>query len=120
MVNWGNAILVAVLGLATVFAVLIIIMLALMLMTKIFAPKGSSQPKTEEKPIEVKKVTPAPQENLQQSKDDSELIAVLAAAISASLNTSTYNLKIKSYRRLGEAKTSWGSIARKENIYTKF
>ncbi|MBE7037564.1 MAG: hypothetical protein E7404_01520 [Ruminococcaceae bacterium] len=121
MVNWGNAILVAVLGLATVFAVLIIIMVAIMIMAKIFAPAKKETPKKEEilnKP--VKNTVSVPKKDIiVEVREDTELIAVFAAAIAASLNTSTYNLKIKSYRRLGEAKSSWQNISRKENIYTK-
>ena len=117
MVNWGNAILVAVLGLATVFAVLIIIMIALMIMTKIFAPTNTV--KKEEKP-KITTPPPADKQEPVKNSDDSELVAVIAAAIASYLDKPVSSLKIKSYRRLGEAKSSWGSISRKENIYKGF
>ena len=48
MVNWGNALLVAVLGMGIVFIVLILIMCVLLIMEKIFAPKKKTV-KTAEK-----------------------------------------------------------------------
>lgn len=119
MVNWGNAILVAVLGLATVFAVLIIIMIALMIMTKIFAPTKKEAPKPKEEP-KIQTPPPADKQEPVKNSDDSELVAVIAAAIASYLDKPVSSLKIKSYRRLGEAKSSWGSISRKENIYKGF
>lgn len=118
MVDWGEALLVAVLGIGIVFIVLALIMGVLMLMEKIFAPKNEAPAKAQE----VKQVKEAPKAAAQEVKtvDDSELIAVLTAAIAASLNTSTYNLKIKSYRKLGGTGSAWNNASRKENIYSRF
>ncbi len=114
-IDWGRAILVVVLGLATVFAVLIIIMLAIVIMSKIFAPKNA-KPKKDTAPSITN--TPAPKAvEITQNEDDTELIAVIAAAIAASLNTSVNNLKIKSYKRLGTSNSAWANASRRENIY---
>ena len=48
------------------------------------------------------------------------LIAVLTAAIAASLNTSTYNLKIKSYRRVDTQKPAWNRAGITETINNRF
>ena len=68
---------------------------------------------TNEQPVQN---IPAPVVQTQAATDDSELIAVLTAAIAASLNTSTYNLKIKSYRRIDNA---WNKSGIRENTLNK-
>lgn len=115
MVDWGSALLVAVLGISIVFVVLALIMFVLMIMEKVFAPKKKEAIKSE-------KINEIPNSEKTEVKkeDDSELIAVITAAIAASLNTSTYNLKIKSYRKLGETGSAWNNASRKENIYSRF
>ncbi len=120
MVDWGSALLVAVLGMAIVFLVLSLIMLVLVCMEKIFAPKKKETAvKTETKvqsdaDIKTEEKTPV----VEFKSDDSELIAVITAAIAASLNTNACNLKIRSYRKLGQ--NAWGNASRKENIYSRF
>jgi len=52
-----------------------------------------------------------------RAADGGELIAVISAAVAASLNTSTYNLNIKSIKRTGGTTPEWNAASRKENIY---
>jgi len=52
--------------------------------------------------------------------DDEELIAVLTAAVAASLNTSTYKLQIKSYRRVGNSAPAWNQAGLQETINSRF
>ena len=123
MVDWGSAILVAVLGLSIVFIVLALIMLVLIVMEKIFAPKKNEIPKQSVKQ-EVKKEEPKQTKKVNKS-DDAELIAVLTAAISACLNATSSSgvsskFKIKSYRKLGDTNSAWNNASRKENIYSRF
>lgn len=116
MVDWGSALLVAVLGMVIVFIVLSLIMGVLIIMEKVFAPK-KAVPKKEKEVTAVQ--VPAVKE---VKKDDSELIAVLTAAVAACLGgngVSSGKFKIKSYRKLG-ASSQWSSAARKENIYSRF
>lgn len=102
-----------VLGLSIVFSVLIILMIVLALFKVIFyrAPKK-----------EIKPVTTAVSvnETAQEDTDEDELIAVLAAAVAASLNTSTYNLRIKSYRRTDNKTPSWNKAGLNETINNRF
>ena len=99
-------------GISIVFAVLVILMLVLMLFKVIFYKAPKTEAKSEKAP-EVSVSTP-------NTIDDGELIAVLTAAIAASLNTSTYNLKIKSYRRVGDSKPSWRKAGISETINNRF
>ena len=96
-----------VIGLAIVFAVLIILMIVLSLFKVIFYKK----PKTQAAPA----AAPA-----QAAPVEEELIAVLTAAVAASLNTSTYNLRIKSYRRTDNKMPAWNKAGVTETINNRF
>lgn len=104
-----------VIGLAIVFSVLIILMLVLYLFKVIFYkdPKKA-------KPVEVKTEAPAAAEKKADDMDETELIAVLTAAVAASLNTSTYNLQIKSYRRTDNKMPAWNKAGVTETINNRF
>ena len=86
---------VTALGILIVFSALIVLMLVLNLM-KLFAPSENTNNKTVQKPAPEVPAVKCEDKN----EDEDELIAVLTAAIAASLKTSTYNLKIRSYRRV--------------------
>ncbi len=87
---------VTLLGILVVFSVLIILMFVLAFM-KFFSTEEKKEAKTEKK---EEKVTAAIDNIAIKKEDEDELIAVLAAAIAASLGTSVSSFKIRSYRRL--------------------
>ena len=102
-------------GLAIVFSVLVILMLVMMAMKKIFYKDPAKAKKAE--PVVVQ----APTAKTEEKKvDEGELIAVLTAAIAASLNTSTYNLQIKSYRRIENKKPAWNKAGLSETINSRY
>lgn len=111
---WDTGALVSVLGILTVFAVLATIMIVLLIMERIFA-KNSLPKKTvaKEKAPEVKPEVKAEAAPVRKT-DDAELVAVITAAIAASLGVPQRNLKIKSFKRVGRA---WTEASRQENIY---
>lgn len=100
-----------IIGLSIVFGVLAILMIVLMLM-KVFFYK--EEQKTEDKTVQEVKTAPA--KMVVEEEDEEELIAVLTAAIAASLNTSTYNLQIKSYRRIGNNNPAWNRAGINDTI----
>lgn len=100
-------------GLLIVFSVLAVLMFTLVLMEKIFYKKEFNV-QAEQKVSEEIKQEPVKRE------DNTELIAVLTAAVAASLNTSTYNLKIKSFRRIGNSAPAWNRAGMNEVINTRF
>lgn len=102
-----------VIGLAIVFAVLIILMIVLMLFKVIFYRKPKTQDAAPKQEISS---DPVPAEDA----DEGELIAVLTAAVAASLNTSTYNLRIKSYRRTDNNMPAWNKAGITETINNRF
>lgn len=87
---------VTVLGVLIVFVVLIVLMLVLQLMKMFSAEDTPANTPNTEKEVKVNEAI------VNADPCEEELIAVFAAAIAASLKTSTYNLKIKSYKRLPE------------------
>ena len=102
-----------VIGLAIVFAVLIILMIVLSLFKVIFYKKPKTQAAPAAAPAQA-----APVE--EETADEEELIAVLTAAVAASLNTSTYNLRIKSYRRTDNKMPAWNKAGVTETINNRF
>ena len=107
---------VTVVGLAIVFSVLAILMVVLMLRKKIFYKEP------EKAVIEAKQVQTQSDdtEAVSAEFDEEELIAVLTAAVAASLNTSTYNLQIKSYRRIGSNSPAWHRAGISDTISSRF
>lgn len=94
MENITQALAVTVFGMIIVFAVLIILMLILNLM-KLFAPTENAKQQEAEKMPEAKAASPKV-----ISENEDELVAVLAAAVAASMNTAVSSFKIRSYKRL--------------------
>ncbi|MGE4282913.1 MAG: OadG family protein [Clostridia bacterium] len=104
---------VTVIGISTVFAVLILLWGLLELMRIIFYKEGNKSPVTVAKQeIKTESVV---QESIKEMDED-ELVAVLTAAVASSLNQSTYNLNIQSFRRIDQQAPVWNSISRKEQL----
>lgn len=106
------------LGLTIVFSVLIILMIVLYLFKLIFY-KGNKT----EKPAAAPNAAPVEKEEainaVKEDMDEEELIAILTAAVAASLNTSTYNLHIKSYRRINNNVPAWNKAGVNETINSR-
>ncbi len=113
LVTGGTTTLV---GLSIVFSVLIILMIVLMLFKLIFRQK----PKAQQVAVQSAKVQEQQAPVIDDNVDETELVAVLAAAVAASLNTSTYNLKIKSYRRIDNKMPAWNKAGVTETINNRF
>ncbi len=111
-------------GMGTVFAVLIILYFIMVLMKKVFYKEdqiqnnnvlGNINTESEIK-NDISDTTLIVNENEQ---DEEELVAILTASIAASLNTSTYNLRVMSFRRTNQSSPIWNSVGRKELLETK-
>ncbi len=113
----STGLMVTGLGLAIVFGVLILLMLVLVMFRVIFYKDPEKQAKKKaEGPAAAAPVAAESNEDM----DEDELIAVLTAAVAASLNTSTYNLQIKSYRRIDAKKPAWNKAGVRETIGNRF
>ena len=101
-------------GILVVFAILILIMLAIYAMSVFSGNK--KQKKT------AVQVIPAAETNVADEvvtavEDEYELIAVLTAAVAACMGTSTASVNIKSYKRVSSA---WGNAAKREVLDNRF
>ncbi|RKD20956.1 hypothetical protein BET04_08935 [Caminicella sporogenes] len=77
---------------------------------------NTSKPK--EETVEVKSV-PTSQVNVsvpEVEENDEELVAVITAAIAASLNTSTHNIIVKNIIRIPDTTPVWGKAGRLEQM----
>ena len=102
-----------VMGMLVVFAVLIIIMLvikAMALFSKEEAPEA-------EKAVPVPEAAPAPAAE-ESSADESELVAVITAAVAAAMQTSPSGLLIRSYKKVSGA--AWNNAGRRETLENRF
>lgn len=86
------------LGLGTVFTVLVLLIGMIWLINKLIA--GGKEPKNIP---DTRAETPVVAETAEE--EDDTLIAVITAAVCASLNTSTHNFRVYSIR---ERKSRWG------------
>lgn len=113
---------VTLIGLAIVFSVLVILMIVLMLF-KVFLYKEPAKVSSAPAPDPIQAVAPdvsAVSAKKEEPEDDEELIAVLTAAVAASMNTSTYNLKIRSYRRVPNTRPAWNRAGISDTIENRF
>ena len=101
---------IAIIGYCMVFVVLAILWGVIELM-RIFLTSNKSDAKVKE----IKTEAPV-QAAVEEEVDETELIAVLTAAVAASMNTSTYNLKIKSFKRVDTNNNVWSSASRNDAI----
>ena len=120
----GQGLMVTGVGLLIVFSVLIILMLVMMLMKKVFY----KEPQKAET-VQIEKKSDASANNAAppteapptlNAAQDPNLIAVLTAAVAVCMNTSTYNLKIKSYRRVDNNAPVWNKAGLNDAINSRY
>lgn len=108
---------IAIIGYVMVFVVLAILWAVIELMRVLLTPKKSKP--ADNKVEEIKSAEPAePVQTVAEEEqvDEGELVAVLTAAVAASLNTSTYNLRIKSFKRIDTKNNAWSNASRNDAI----
>lgn len=109
----ANGVAVTVLGVGIVFLILIILCVVLKIFEMAFGPK--------KKPVAVSSAPAAPAAPVSPAvpaaSDDTELVAVITAAIAASMGTTVSSFRIKSLRRLG---SSWNQAAKLQNFNNNF
>lgn len=98
-------------GMLVVFAILILIMLAINAMSLLSGEKKSK------KKSEVSQAVPIEETASQNAVDEGELIAVLTAAVAACMGTSAASVNIKSYKKVSSA---WGNAAKREVLDNRF
>jgi sodium pump decarboxylase gamma subunit len=107
-----------VLGMLITFSALIIIWIMTVLLSKFVQ---SIENKGKADIVEVKE-TPqvVKQAETVADEDDEELVAVISAAIAASLNTPIHNIVVTNIVRVNDPTPSWGVAGRTEQMNSRF
>ncbi len=116
----GYGLIVTLVGFSMCFIVLI--GLAYMLdALKIISNKGSTGGNSggDKQKVEKVKEEVAPVKAVVEEKNTDELIAVISAALAATMGSSS-NLVIRSIRRLGDSTPVWAKLGRQEQLYSRF
>lgn len=113
---------VILLGMGITFIALILIWVITMLMSKIikkFETKKTGTVETPRQNVSAQSIgTPQAASIIEEDAD--ELIAVISAAIAASLNTSMHNIIVKNIRRVPDNTPVWGKTGRSEVMNVRF
>lgn len=118
----GRTLLVALVGMVVVFIVLILIILCIRLYSGIIGRSGKRRNEMEKETIAE------PQQSLSLSDnpindssfvDNTEIIAVISAAIMACMQDSGTGLRVRSIRRIGHTTPIWNVAGRNEQILSK-
>jgi sodium pump decarboxylase gamma subunit len=105
--NIDVGIMTTILGVAIVFLILVIICLMLTIFSIIVKDKSKPSKQKQSKPSPLHKVIPVKTAPVQQSEpvknemDDKQLVAVITAAIAASMDTDIDHLVVRRIRRVG-------------------
>lgn len=117
-----DAINMAIIGTVVVFAALIVIIICIKIYTGIIA-KFENKKNNNGNNGGGKDVTVQPTVNVNPSSSvdelSPELIAVISAAIAASMGSSGIGLQVKSIKRIGHTTPIWNVAGRKEYILSK-
>ncbi|WP_353094383.1 OadG family protein [Tissierella praeacuta] len=117
IISLGDSLVITVFSMVVVFAGLIVLAMLISVLKKIGGEKKSEVVKKSPSPIESKETIV---ENVEESlTNDEELVAVIAAAVAASLGISIPEVNIKSIRRIPQNSPAWATASRQEQIYGK-
>lgn len=103
---------VTVLGVGIVFFALLLLYFVIKLMTKVLQPREGA-PKGKESVAVIEDSVESPEE---ASMDQGELVAVITAAVAASLHTSTHNIIVKNIVRSGSQGTPWANSGLRDQM----
>ncbi len=109
-VSIGEALGITLFSMITVFVVLLAISFLIDLMRKLVH-------REDKKVIEPKKLEKVETEELvEETMDEEELVAVIAAAVAASMGVGIPDINIRSIRRIGGSESNWQTTARQEQV----
>lgn len=116
IISFGDSLIITVFSMAVVFLGLIVLAMLISVLKSISVEKKEVQKDA----IPTVKSSEDIVNNTEETKtDDEELVAVIAAAIAASLGVNVPDINIKSIRRIPQSSTAWSSAGRQEQIYGK-
>lgn len=110
---------VAALGMSVTFAVLVFLWFCISMFAKVInAAQDAGNKKGEI--VEVTSVTQVQSLEEVSQDEDEELIAVISAAIAASMNTSIHNIVVRNIVSVNDNSPSWSKTGRIEQMNTRF
>jgi len=113
---------VIMLGMGITFIALVLIWWITVLMSKTIQKLEAKTHLTEVKSQAPQKplLQPAAAIETVSPDDESELIAVITAAIAASINTSVQSIRVTNFRRITDATPTWGKSGRNDVMNARF
>ncbi len=106
-VTFGESIIISLFCMVVVFLSLLVISYLIDLMRVLLSKKNN-------KTAEVKIIEPTPQPVIKAEEDDSELVAVITAAIAAMTGTDASGLVVRNIKRLPDSDTAWSKMGKIE------
>lgn len=102
----------------TLLGVFIVFLALALLFVFVSAMKAVFNKPTKAKQKDVVKVVEAPAVEVvvEETMDDTELVAVITAAVAASLETSTHNIIVRNIVRLPDSTPAWGKLGRMQRL----
>lgn len=116
IISIGDALVITAFSMVVVFIVLVIISIFISVLKNIGVEK-KKEVATVTTPTIVKQTEV--KETVVNNQNDEELVAVIAAAIAASMGVQIPEINIKSIRRIPQSIPAWGVAGRQEQIYSK-
>ena len=113
-VTMSEALIVTVVSMVVVFLVLILISYLIGLLKKF----GAEKPKS----IEKREMSVVKEESIQGSQSEinqEELVAVISAAVAASMGLNIPDIRISSINRVPQQTTAWREIGKQEQLFGK-
>jgi len=120
-----TSLFVTLLGMGITFVALIAIWGMTVLMSKIIMGIENKNKIAQASTVEVSKPSAAPAPaapaaSAAEPQEDENLIAILTAAIAASLNTSMHNIVVRNVRQLPDQTPTWSRAGRTEQMGSRF
>lgn len=117
----GSGSKVMVLGIAAVFLALTTIVLVIYILKKAVSKESTTEKKDKDINVEDNKLDEKQSTVTIDNEvtDDSELIAVITAAVAASLNRSTHNIIVRRVERIRGNRSQWNKAGRYEHLSSK-
>jgi sodium pump decarboxylase gamma subunit len=115
-VNFGDSLIITVFSMIVVFAALLALAAFISVLKNLSKERKKEATTKPSEPVKAKEVAAT---GLVEASNDEELVAVIAAAIAASLGVTVPEINIKSIMRVSQNTPAWAEMGRQERIYGK-
>lgn len=113
-ISFGEGLIITALGMSVTFVALIALSFLLDLLRILFYKDPSKVP------AQVTIVKEAEPQKVEAEENPEELVAVITAAIAASLQTTTHNIVVRNITRVRDVTPVWAKTSRVEQMNARF